>query len=81
VAGAADIGIAAALEGLVRPDLIAEVVDMAGRCRGKLIAELVIEAFAVEIALVARYPFVQPHMRRDDEFRHGVSPEASASLQ
>src|SRR5204863_7668436 len=42
-------------------------------------AELVIEPLAVEIALVARRPFVQPHMRRDDEFRHGAPPDVNGS--
>src|SRR5205807_9620342 len=56
--------------------LVAEIVDAAGRRRGELVAERVIEPLAVEIALVARHPFVQPHMRCDDR-----SEEHTSELQ
>jgi hypothetical protein len=39
-------------------------------------AELVIEAFGGEIPLLLGDPFLQPEMRSNDEFRHGLPPLA-----
>ena len=76
MAGAADVGVAAALESLVGADLVAEIVELAVG-RGQLVAELVVEPLAVEIPFVARHPFVQAHMRRDDE----VAPWLSSRVR
>ena len=71
-------GVAAALEGLVGADLIAQIVQFAIG-RGQLIAEFAVEPLALEVALLAGDPFMQPHMRCDDKLRHTVlrSPVAT----
>src|SRR6476660_1749224 len=72
MAGAAYIRFAPlfdALEGA----LIDLVVMLAGR-RADQFAEFVVEAFGAEIALFLGNPFLQPEVRFDDEFAHGVSP-------
>src|SRR5204862_262604 len=80
VTGAADVAVAAALKGLIGADLVAEIVDPAGRGRRELVAELAIEPFVPEIALVARHPFMEAHMRRYDEFRHVFLPKPRPHL-
>jgi len=77
VAGAADVRAAAALEGLVGADPVAEVVQPAGR-RAELVLKLAVEPLGREIPLVARHPLMQAHMRRDDEFGHCSSSRANA---
>src|SRR5437868_4793731 len=80
VTGAADVAVAAALKGPIGADLVAEIVDPAGRGRRELVAELAIEPFVPEIALVARHPFMEAHMRRYDEFRHVFLPKPRPHL-
>ena len=48
---------------------VAEIVPLAV-LGGKLVMEFVVDAFGGEITLLLGDPFVQPHMRRDDEFGH-----------
>src|SRR6202043_4271806 len=71
--GAADIASAAGFERLIGADLVADVMA-AARSRIHGLAELVVEAFGGEIAFLLGDPFVQPEMRRDDEFRHRAPP-------
>jgi len=78
MASAVDVGAAPAFEGLIRPQLVAEIVKLAVR-RGQLVAELILEPLAFEVALVAGDPFVQSHMRRDNEFGHSVPPVTHTS--
>jgi len=73
VAGAADIAGAARFQRLIGADLVADVVA-AARSGIHGLAELVVETFGGEIAFLLGDPFVQPEMRRDDEFRHRVPP-------
>src|SRR6185312_13983636 len=70
VAGAADIALAALLEGLVGADLVAQIVALTV-LGDELVAELVVESFRGEITLLLGDPLLQPHMRRDDELCHG----------
>src|SRR5262245_29430957 len=68
VAGAADVGLAAALEGLKRADLVAEIVrGTVARLDG--LTEFVVESLGFEVALLLRDPFVQPEVRFDQK-RH-----------
>ncbi len=81
MAGAADIAGAAGFERLIGAHLVADVMARAAaRIHG--LAEFVIEPLGGEIALLLRDPFVQPEMRRDDEFGmggvfHGDPPSAN----
>ena len=56
---------------LIGADLVAELWPLPD-ARIHRLAEFVIETFGGEIALLLGDPFLQPEMRRDDEFRHGL---------
>ena len=70
MAGAADIGVAAALEGLVGADPFATLVVVLATGRADQLEKLVIESLVGEVALLFGDPFLQPEMRLDDKFRH-----------
>src|SRR5258708_36968858 len=71
VAGTAHVGFTAlldALKGALRPLVVVLAVT-----RTDQLAELVVEAFGVEIALLLGNPLLQPKVRFDDELAHGGS--------
>jgi len=72
VAGAADVGVAALLDVLVGADLVRRRMRLGEVLTLEGLAELVIEAFRFEIALLLSHPFMEPEVRRDEEFGHFV---------
>jgi hypothetical protein len=68
--GAAHIGFPALFDGVIGANFIGlDVIAAVGGL--DQFQELVIEAFALEIAFLLRHPFVQAKMRLDDELAHG----------
>ena len=68
VAGAAHVGLAALLEGLIGADLVALCRATLPSGRLHFLAEFVVQAFVLEVALLLGDPFLQPEVRLDDEF-------------
>src|SRR4029079_14753859 len=74
MAGAGEVGLPAALEGLHRAHLVAKLLRRAV-ARLHQLAELVVEPLVLEVTLLLSDPFMQAEMRFDDEFLfgHGLS--------
>ena len=67
--GAAHIGFAALLDGVIGADPVGlDVIAAVGGLDE--LQELVVETFGFEIAFLLRDPFVQAKMRLDDELAH-----------
>ena len=71
MAGAADVGFAPFLKGLVGTHFFAQIV-LLPVFRNQFVAEFVVQAFGGEIALFLSNPFLQTHMGGDDEFGHAA---------
>src|SRR5438045_8188097 len=70
VTGATDIGLAALLDALESASTTLVMVLALGRA--DQLAELVVQPLVAEIALLLCNPLLEPKMRLDDEFGHGI---------
>src|SRR5215831_19804414 len=60
-------------------DDLAAGVDLLLALRRQAAAKFIIEAGSAEIALLVSYPFLQPAVRLNGEFRHDASPNSTTS--
>ena len=78
VAGAGDVRLPPALEGLHRADLVAKLLRRA-IARLNELAEHIVEPFVLEVALLLRDPLLQAEVRLDDEFSLAIVPPLVSS--
>ena len=78
VAGAADITRPAFFEGLICANLVAQIMHMIGG-RLKLVFKRVDQTLIIKISLFDGHPFMQAHMRGNDEIPVHVGLQTSAA--